>query len=81
MRYMKLITGGVRHHLARTDQPPAELLTLCGCAVTGPHSWTQLGALTGDECENCAQIAFGGSAGRTASRKPAPDRSVEFAKF
>lgn len=60
MTYIKLGTGGAKHHLAKMDQSMVEFLTLCGRAVTGRHSWTLLQALEGDECEACAQVAFGG---------------------
>jgi hypothetical protein len=58
MTYMKLVTGGVKHHLAVADCPPGESMTLCGCLVTQPHSWKLIGGLEGDECEQCAELAF-----------------------
>ena len=66
MAYMKLVTGGVKHHLILADQSPAEF-TLCGCTVTRSHSWKRVVGLEGDECEHCAQLAFGGSAAEAAS--------------
>jgi hypothetical protein len=59
---MKLVTGGVKHHLSVVDQSPGESITLCGCVVTRPHSWKRIRGLEGDECEHCAELAFGGSA-------------------
>ena len=64
MTYMKLITGGVKHHLAAADQPPGEFTTLCGCVVTQPQSWKRINGFEGDECQHCAELAFGGSADR-----------------
>ena len=61
MTYMKLVTGGVKHHLTVADQPSAECITLCGCAVTRSHSWKRIRGLEGDECEHCAELAFGGN--------------------
>ena len=58
MTYMKLVTGGVKRHLAAADQPAAES-TLCGCTVTGAHSWMRIKGLEGDECPRCAELAFG----------------------
>ena len=71
MTYMKLVTGGVKHHLAAGDQPSAESITLCGCAVTRSHSWKLIGALEGDECQHCAELAFGGAVDRRPA-KPNP---------
>jgi hypothetical protein len=60
---MKLITGGVKHHLCAADQPPGEsITTLCGCVLTRTHSWKRIRGLEGDECAHCSDLAFGGSA-------------------
>jgi len=72
MTYMKLVTGGVKRHLAAGDQPSAESATLCGCAVTRSHSWKLIGALEGDECQHCAELAFGGRADRRPAQQNAP---------
>jgi len=72
MTYMKLVTGGVKRHLAAGDQPSAESVTLCGCAVTRSHSWKLIGALEGDECHHCAELAFGGRAGRQPAKRNPP---------
>jgi len=66
MTYMKLVTGGVKHHLAVADQSSVET-TLCGCTVTQAHSWKRITGLEGDECEECAELAFGGSPAQAAS--------------
>jgi hypothetical protein len=58
MTYMKLITGGVKRHLALADQPSTDS-TLCGCSITGAHSWARIQRLEGDECPLCAERAFG----------------------
>jgi len=63
MTYMKLITGGAKRHLALADQPATDS-TLCGCSVTGVHSWARIQGLEGDECPQCAERAFGVDAGR-----------------
>jgi hypothetical protein len=65
MTYMKLITGGVKRHLALADQPSTDS-TLCGCTVTGAHSWARIRGLEGDECLQCAELAFGVDASRRA---------------
>jgi len=62
MNYMKLVTGGVKHHLCVADRPDGESATLCGCAVTRLHSWKRVRGLEGDECPVCAALAFGGGA-------------------
>ncbi len=61
MVYMKLITAGVRRHLAVADRPSVESSTLCGCTVTQSLSWKRISGLEGDECEHCAELAFGGA--------------------
>jgi hypothetical protein len=60
MTYTKLVTGGVKHHLCVVDQPGGESLTLCGCVLTRAHSWKRIRGLEGDECVECAELAFGG---------------------
>jgi hypothetical protein len=60
MTYMKLVTGGVKPHLCLVDQPGGESLTLCGCILTRIHNWKRIGGLEGDECMECAELAFGG---------------------
>ena len=62
MNYMKLVTGGVKHHLCLADQPNGDSNTLCGCVVTRLHSWKRVRGLEGDECPVCAALAFGGGA-------------------
>jgi hypothetical protein len=73
MTYMKLVTGGVKRHLAAGDHPSAESVTLCGCAVTRSHSWKLIGALEGDECQLCAELAFGGIADRRPAKQNPPN--------
>ena len=66
--YMKLVTAGVKHHLAVADQGAAgDADTLCGCLVTRPHHWKRVAVLEGDECPQCATLAFGGGAVRSDS--------------
>ena len=60
MNYMKLVTGGVKHHLCMVDQAGGESLTLCGCVLTRSHNWKRIRGLEGDECAECAELAFGG---------------------
>jgi len=72
MKYMKLVTKGMKHHLSATYYSSGDCLTLCGCTVTRPHSWKQIRSLEGDECAQCASLAFRGSAAITADRAPAP---------
>jgi hypothetical protein len=62
MNYMKLVTGGVKHHLCVADQAGGDCNTLCGCVVTRQHSWKRVRVLEGDECPVCAALAFGGAA-------------------
>jgi hypothetical protein len=70
MTYMKLVTAGMKHHLSATYHSSGDSLTLCGCVVTRPHSWKQIRSLEGDECEQCASLAFGGKAA-ISDRPPA----------
>ena len=72
MTYMKLVTGGVKRHLTAGDRPSAESVTLCGCAVTRSHSWKLIGALEGDECQHCAELAFGGTVDRRPAKQNPP---------
>jgi hypothetical protein len=72
MTYMKLVTGGVKHHLAGANQPSVESITLCGCVVTRWHSWKLIGALEGDECQHCAELAFGGTVDRRPAKQNPP---------
>ena len=69
MTYMKLITGGVKRHLAVAVQLSAESITLCGCTVTRSHSWKRVAGLEGDECPRCAELAFHGGVVRAGSRR------------
>ena len=71
MTYMKLVTEGMKHHLSANYQSSSDSLTLCGCIVTRPHSWKQISSLEGDECEQCASIAFRGKAAMTSNRPSA----------
>jgi hypothetical protein len=69
MTYMKLVTGGVKHHLCPADLPGNDSDTLCGCTVTRSHNWKRVSQLEGDECPGCAARAFGGRAkGRPEAR-------------
>ena len=72
MTYMKLVTEGTKHHLSAAYQSAGDSLTLCGCVVTRAHSWKQIRSLEGDECEQCASLAFSGDAGITSKRASAP---------
>ena len=69
MTYMKLVTAGVKHHLVIADQPAGESITLCGCVVTRPHSLKRINGLEGDECQHCADLAFGGSVDRRKAQQ------------
>ena len=72
MSYLKLVTGGVKHHLCAEDQADGGVSTLCGCVVTRLHSWKLVRGLEGDECPVCAALAFGG--GARAAAVPAEAR-------
>jgi hypothetical protein len=72
MTYMKLVTEGMKHHLSANYQSSGDSQTLCGCVVTRPHSWKQIGTLEGDECERCASLAFMGNAAITSHQPSAP---------
>ena len=74
MTYMKLVTKGVKHHLAVADQASAGA-TLCGCTVTRSHSWKRIIGLEGDECRHCAALAFGGR-GEPLAAAPQPANSA-----
>jgi len=71
--YLKLVTGGVRHHLCVAGQASTESMTLCGCVVTRLQSWKEVKSLEGDECPHCADLAFGGGAPKTQSRSTGGD--------
>ena len=72
MTYMKLITKGTKYHLSANYQSSSDSLTLCGCVVTRPQSWKQISTLEGDECEQCASLAFRGDAAKKCGRVPVP---------
>jgi len=59
--YMKIVTEGTAHHLFAVDQFSNDSKTLCGRTVTQLHSWKRIRGLEGDECPECADLAFGGS--------------------
>ena len=65
--YLKLVTGGVKHHLCVADQALTEFVTLCGCVITQPQNWKRVNSLEGNECPRCADLAFGGSAPKATS--------------
>jgi len=71
MTYMKLVTQGVKRHLALADQSSAEF-TLCGSTVTRSQSWKRINGLEGDECQLCADLAFGGNWDRRSARRNPP---------
>jgi hypothetical protein len=60
--YMKIVTEGVTRHLCLMDGSSNEAKTLCGRTVTQNHSWKRIRALEGDECPQCAELAFNGNA-------------------
>jgi hypothetical protein len=61
--YMKIVTEGtVRHLCVMNHHAPDDSKTLCGRTVTQDHSWKLIRSLEGDECLECAQLAFGGVA-------------------
>jgi hypothetical protein len=60
MVYMKIVTGNAVRHLCFLDQFSNDAKTLCGRTVTQSQSWKQIGSLEGDECIQCAELAFGG---------------------
>jgi hypothetical protein len=60
MTYMKLVTEGMKHHLSARYESSGDSMTLCGCVVTRSQSWKQIRSLEGDECEQCASLAFRG---------------------
>ena len=70
MTYMKLVTGGVKHHLCTVDGV-GESITLCGCVLTRSHNWKRIRGLEGDECAECAELAFGGDKPVLEARAPA----------
>lgn len=62
--YMKIIKGGVPHHLCVMDPISYEAKTLCGVILTEHQSWKRIRALEGDECPQCAERAFNGQGQR-----------------
>jgi len=60
--YMKIVTEGTVRHLCVMDKSAEDSRTLCGRTVTQDHSWKLIRSLEGDECLECAQLAFGGIA-------------------
>lgn len=56
--YMKIITEGARRHLFLVDESPDDSKTLCGCTITQSQSWKRIRSLEGDECRECAALAF-----------------------
>ena len=58
---MKIVTEGSAHHLFVVDQFSNDSKTLCGRTVTQSHSWKRISSLEGDECPQCANLAFGGN--------------------
>ena len=65
--YMKIVTEGTVRHLCVMDNSAEDSKTLCGRTVTQNHSWKLIRSLEGDECLECAQLAFTGiSRGQTA---------------
>jgi hypothetical protein len=59
---MKIVTEGVTRHLCSIGESSDEAKTLCGRTVTQNHSWKLIRALEGDECPQCAELAFNGKA-------------------
>jgi hypothetical protein len=65
--YMKIVSEGVTHHLCLIDGSSIEAKTLCGRTVTQNHSWKRISALEGDECPQCAELAFDGNVKRAGA--------------
>jgi hypothetical protein len=57
---MKIVTADAVRHLCLLDQFSNDTKTLCGRTVTQSQSWKLIGSLEGDECGQCADLAFGG---------------------
>ena len=55
---MKIVTQGVPHHLCVMDSVSYESKAVCGIILTGDHIWKGIRALEGDECPQCAKLAF-----------------------
>ena len=60
MVYMRIVTENAIRHLCVLDQFSNDAKTICGRVVTQSQSWKQIGSLEGDECSQCAELAFGG---------------------
>ena len=60
--YMKIVTEGTVHHLCVMNHSADDSMTLCGRTVTQNHSWKLIRCLEGDECLECAELAFSGMA-------------------
>ena len=56
--YMKVVTGEAARHLCALDRFSNDPKTLCGGTVTQSQSWKRIRALEGDECPQCAVLAF-----------------------
>jgi hypothetical protein len=56
--YMKIVTEGATRHLCLVDQAPDDSKTLCGRTITQSQSWRRINSLEGDECRQCAALAF-----------------------
>jgi hypothetical protein len=63
--YMKLVAQSAKWHLTKPDRIE-QGITLCGCVVTRVLGWRRIYALEGDECEKCAELAFGATPPRGA---------------
>jgi len=59
---MKIVTEVAVRHLCALDQFSNDAKTLCGRTITQSQSWKRISSLEGDECPQCADLAFGGSA-------------------
>ena len=57
---MKIVTADAVRHLCVLDQFSNDMETLCGCTVTQLQSWKRITSLEGDECGQCADVAFDG---------------------
>jgi len=60
--YMKIVTDEAVHHLCLIDGFTTDPRTLCGCTITQLQSWKRIASLEGDECTECAALAFSGIA-------------------
>jgi len=59
--YMKIVTEGTVRHLCVINKSMDDSNTLCGRTVTQDHSWKLIRSLEGDECLECAALAFAGT--------------------